>query len=391
MNPLLRNFSVYNKKHSSYRKEKNQLPNFTNHMDASIGEVVYDDPQVQKVYLQLKRLSVFIGYCQIKSELEYANISENISVAADAPIKTTSDYLIGVLTWTFGKLVDAEFPFFGTKGGEVVSHLLTGLVDEWTKKEKRPNTLQDTYNVVWDGVKSAFDTTKLSVDEWHDNIEKYWQVQYTYNGNTATISDLEAVDDIPTDGNVNYDLAAIFVASKTKYQMTMKMIPSKWKFVLKDTDYVWDKFYTRWNSSHQWDGPYWQNDKETPNGTTGMQNYFGYFMEPLEHYFFFYEGGQPAYQDRPRKNYTIFRGPVNPVTQFGDKHTAVNFTHNWFSDDIKWVGWHFDKWELQDGDGGAAPDSLTDFLFRDNYTGKEANARGVTTRQDVFENWGIGE
>ena len=370
-------------------KKKTQLPSFANHIDQATGEVVYDDSQVQKVYLQLKRLSAFIGYCQIKSELEYTNISQNISVAANAPIKTTADYLIDLLKWGFEKLADVEFPYFGTLGGKVVSYLLTGLVDEWTKKEQRPDTLQDTYNVVWEGVKSAFDNAKLCVDEWHDNIEKYWQVQYTYNGNPATIADLAGIDNLPTEGNTNYDLAALFVAAKTKYQMTMKMLPSKWKFVLKDTDDVWDQFYTRWNDSHPWDGPHWQNDKETPNGTTGWQNYFGYWMGPLEHYFFFYEGGQPAWPDRPRKNYTIFRGPVNPVTNFGDTYNTENFTHNWFSDDIKWVGWGFERWELQDGSGGTAPDSLTDFLFKDDCRGDETNTRGLTTRQDVFENWGI--
>ena len=78
-----------------------------------------------------------------------------------------------------------------------------------------------------------------------------------------------------------------------------------------------------------------------------LLNYFNYWMGPLEHYFFYYEGGQPAYQDRPAKPYTIFRGPVNPVTNFGDGYNTDAFIHNWFSDDEKWVGWKFDRYELQ--------------------------------------------
>jgi hypothetical protein len=382
-------YSIKTKHLNNMDKEKNQLPSFTYHIDVATGNMIYDDPQVQTVYLQLERLSAFINWSQVKSELEYQNITLNISVAANAPINTTADYLINLLKWGFEKLADVEFPYFGTYGGKVVSYLLTGLVDEWTKKEKRPDALRDTYNEVWEGVKSAFDTAIYCVDTWHDDIEKYWQVQYTYNGNTVTIADLAGIDTLPTVGNVNYELAANFVAAKTKYQMTMKMIPSKWKLVLKDTDDVWDKFYTRWNNDNAWNGPYWQNDKETPNGTTGHQYYFGYWMGPLEHYDFFYNGGLPVFPDRPRKNYTIFRGPVNPVTQFGDKYNAENTTHNWFSDDIKWIGWQFDRWELQDGDGGNAPDSLTDFLFRDDHTGKEVNTEGLTTRKDVFENWSI--
>ena len=368
--------------------KKQTLPDFSFHMEN--GEKVYNDTNVQKVYLQLQKLSKFIEHCQTKSELEYTNITQNISVAANAPIKTTSDYLIDLLKFGFEKLADVEFPYFGTLGGKVVSYLLTGLVDKWTEKENRPDHLQDTYNVVWDGVKDAFDTAILSVDTWHDNIEQYWSQVYTFNGNSATIADLANIDWLPEQGNVAYDEAAIFVAGRSKYMMTKKMLPSKWKIQHIDSANVWDQFYTRWNDNYNWDGPHWQNDKETPNGgTTGWQYVFGLYMGPLEHYFCFYEGEQPAYQDRPKKAYTIFRGPVNPVTNFGDAYNTDSFIHNWFSDDEKWVGWKFERYELQDFNGGTAPESLTNFLFRDDYTGKETNEYGLSTRVDVFENWGM--
>jgi len=370
------------------KKKTTTTPQFT--YKIVNGEKVYDDSTVQKVHLQLQKLSKFINHCQEKSEFEYANITQNISVAANAPIKTTSDYLIDLLKYGFEKIADIEFPYFGTLGGKVVSYLLTGLVDKWTEKENKPDHLQDTYNVVWDGVKGAFDTTVLSIDTWNDNIEQYWSVVYTYNGNSASISDLANIDWIPEEGNVAYDSAAIFIAGKSKYMMTKKMLPSKWTIKHIDSANVWDKFYTRWNDSHDWNGPQWQNDRSTPDGgTTGWQYLFGYWMGPLEHYFCFYEGEQPAYSDRPKKAYTIFRGPVNPVTNFGDPYNTDTYVHNWFTDDEKWVGWKFDRYELQDFNGGTAPESLTNFLFRDDHTGKETNEAGLTTRQDIFENWGI--
>ena len=381
---------IYNKKYEFFmaKKKATTTPQFT--FKIVNGEKVYDDTNVQKVYLQLQKLSKFINHCQDKSELEYANITQNISVAANAPIKTTSDYLIELLKYGFEKIADVEFPYFGTLGGKVVSYLLTGLVDKWTEKENKPDHLQDTYNIVWDGVKSAFDTTVLSIDTWHDNIEQYWSVIYTWNGNSASISDLANIDWLPEDGNVSYDSAAIFIAAKSKYMMTMKMLPSKWTIKHIDSSNVWDKFYTRWNSNYSWNGPYWQNDRETPDGgTTGMQWTFGLYISPLSHYFCFYEGEQPAYPDRPKKAYTIFRGPVNPVTSFDDPYNTDTYIHNWFSDDEKWVGWKFDRYELQDFGGGTAPESLTNFLFRDDYTGKETNLAGLTTRQDIFENWGM--
>ncbi len=369
------------------------LPSFDFDWDDQHNKV-YRDENVQKVYVQLKTLSSFIGDCQIKSELEYSNIAINIDVKADAPIKTTADYLIDLLKYGFEKIADVEFPFFGTMGGKVVSYLLTGLVDKWTEKEYRPDTLMDTYNIVWEGTKAAFDSAKLCVDQWHDDMEKYWTTPYTYNNNTAYISDLANIDYLPTKDNqlTEYDNATIFVASKTKYMMTMKMLASKWKFKYIDSDSCYNEYYTRWNDKEEWNGPHWQNDRATPNGgTTGNQYYFKLYQGPLEHYFWYYNGGQPAYEDRPAKNYTIFRGSKNPIVGFNDAYDIDSYVHNWFTDDEKWVGWRFKRYELQDFNGGTAPESLTDFLFKDDYTGGESNTRGLTTRQDVFENWGIAE
>lgn len=364
------------------------LPSFTYTYDDQHNKV-YDDPNVQKVYVQLNRLADFVSSCQTKSELEYANISQNISVAPNAPIKTTADYLIDLLKFCFEKIADVEFPYFGTMGGKVISYLLVGLVDKWTEKELRPDTLQDTYNVVWDGIKAIFDTTKLQVDNWHENMEDYWFKEYTYDNKTATISQLSDIDWLPLKNDTLFDEACIVIADKSRYMMTMKMLPSKWTFKYIDSDNVWDKFYTRWNDGYAWDGPHWQNDKSCPNGTTGWQNYFKYWMGPLEHYFFYYEGGQPAYSDRPAKPYTFFHGPKNPVTNFGDDYNTDSYEHNWFTDDVKWVGWRFDRYELQDINGGTAPESLTTFLFRDDCRGQETNDKGLTTRLDVFDNWNI--
>ena len=100
------------------KKKTTTTPTFT--FKIVNGEKVYDDPYVQKVHLQLQKLSKFINHCQDKSELEYANITQNISVAANAPIKTTSDYLIELLKYGFEKIADVEFPYFGTLGGKVV-------------------------------------------------------------------------------------------------------------------------------------------------------------------------------------------------------------------------------------------------------------------------------
>lgn len=364
------------------------LPSFEYHWDEQHNKV-YVDPNVQKVYLQLSRLSNFIESSQFRSELEYGNISQNIGVAADAPIKTSLDYLVSLLKFAFEKIADVEFPYFGTLGGKVVSYLLCGLVDKWTDKQNKPDTLQDTYNVVWEGVKAVFDTTKLQIDKWHDNIGEFWFTEYSYNSNNISISQLADIDWLPLKTETLFDEACIFVGNKSRYMMTMKMMPSKWKIKYIDSDNVWDQFYTRWNDNYSWDGPHWQNDRSTPNGTTGWQKYFGYWMGPLEHYFFYYEGGQPAWPDRPAKPYTIFRGPVNPVTDFKSSYNTDSYEHNWFSDDVKWVGWRFDRYELQDNNGGTAPDSLTTFLFRDDCRGNETNDRGLTTRTDVFENWGL--
>ena len=55
------------------------MTDFSSYTDNQ-GNVVYNDPHVERAYVNLGRLSEFVGTCQVKAELEYSNICQNVGM-----------------------------------------------------------------------------------------------------------------------------------------------------------------------------------------------------------------------------------------------------------------------------------------------------------------------
>ena len=340
------------------------MSNFESHIDNNTGELIYNDPQVQKAYINLNRLSSFVGWCQVKTELEYTNICQNVQTEGNTT--TSSDFLINLLVGGFEFMGDVEFPWVGKTGGKIAGWLLSALVDTW-RSEPPPN-IQNNFNNVWTGTKQAYDDAKLTVDDWIGRLNpnegpEIWSRPFTCpkTKEIVTISQLGTMSDyLPEPNTTDYDNGAIAVATQSKYLMNKILVPLNWKYVSIDTGIWWDCYYTRWNDSYPYDGPFYDG--------LSIQCMFGVCTSFPD---------IDIIQAQTEQNHYVY---------FSKDYTD-EYDHNWFSNDKLYKGNKYIKWNLVNKNGGTAPDSFISYLFTDGPGGDSVN--GISTHDDIFNNWSL--
>jgi hypothetical protein len=348
------------------------------------GNRVYDDSDVQLAYINLGRLSDFILNCQIKTELEYTNICQNVS--ADGDTNTTSDFLINLLVGGFEFMGDIEFPWVGKTGGKIAGWLLSALVDTW--RSAPPPSLQNDFNNVWNGTKQAYDEAKLDVDTWRENLDEtngpqLWTKEFKCpkDGSIVTISQLSTVGYLPDSNTPEFDSGSIAVANQSKYLMNKILVPTRWKYVNTGNDNWWDCYYTRWNDSYPYDGPHYDG--------LSIQYIYG------------------VYTSFPDMDVVDAQTNANHYIYFSKEDTQ-EYDHNWFSNDKLYKGTKYRRWNLTNKYDniinnhtkhqplrseicslvrGTAPESLINYLFNDGPGGNKDN--GITSHDDVFNNWNL--
>jgi hypothetical protein len=343
------------------KNKKQKIPSFEFTIDLKTGERVYKDPNVQLVYINLGRLSQFINRSQDKSELEYSYLCQNILASGDT--NTKLDFLCNLLVDAFGFMGDVEFPWAGKAGGKIAGWLLSALVDTW--RSEPPQSLQNDFNNVWNGTKQAFDEAQLAVDEWRENLNAdIWTKQHIVpkSKGTVTVSQLADVGYLPDpEGDTEFDDGAIAISKQTDYMMCSILVPSKWRYSNDGNDDWWDCYYTRWNDSYPYDGPFYDG--------LSIQTLFG------------------IRTSFPDIDVVEASENQNHYKYFSTSDTE-EYNHNWFSNDTLYKGTKYTEWSILDKDnGGTAPDSFISFLFKDGPGGSPEF--GIANRDDVFNNWGM--
>lgn len=342
------------------KKKQNDLPSFNYTINPDTGERLYEDPNVQLVYINLGRLSKFINQSQIKSELEYAYICQNVSASGDTD--TNLSFLCNLLVGAFEFMGDVEFPWVGKTGGKIAGWLLSALVDTW--RDEPPQSLQNDFNNVWNGTKQAFDEAQLTVDGWRESLNAdIWTKPYICpkTKETVTVSQLADVGYLPDETDTEFDAGAIAISKQTDYMMCSILVPSKWRYDSDGHDTWWDCYYTRWNDSYPYDGPYYDglSIQTLFNITTSFPDLDVVDATENQHHYIYFS-----------------------------KSDTEEYDHNWFTNDRLYKGTQYNKWQLVDRDnGGTAPDTFIAFLFKDG-PGGNANY-GIANRDDVFNNWGM--
>ena len=342
-------------------KSINNLPSFDYIIDSETGERIYQDPDVQRVYVNLGRLSEFINRSQVKSDLEYTYICQNVSTSGDT--NTNLTFLCNLLVGAFEFMGDVEFPWVGKAGGKIAGWLLSALVDTW--RSEPPESLQNDFNNVWNGTKQAFDEAQLTVDTWRNQLDaSVWTKEYTCpkTKEVVTVSQLADVGYLPDpQGDPEFDLGAIAISKQTDYAMCSILVPSKWRYENDGEDTWWNCYYTRWNDQYPYDGPFY--DGLTAQYLFGVYTSFPDLdvvenTEKIYHYKYFSTSDDERYD------------------------------HNWFSNDRLYKGTKYTRWNMiNKDDGGTAPDSFIGFLFKDGPGGNPDS--GIALRDDVFNNWGM--
>lgn len=235
------------------------MATFTYYVNSQ-GEREYDDPLVQKAFVNLGRISDFVQECQIKTELEYQNICQNVSTNGDT--NTSTDFLFNLLIGGFEFMGDIEFPWVGKEGGKIAGWILSALVETW--KSEPPPSLQNNFNNVWNGIKQSYDQVKLTVDTWRNQLDpingpKLWSRDFICpkNQEIVHISQLGLCDYLPDNHTPEFDNGAISVSNQSKYLINKILVPIRWKFNQIDTDIWWDCYFTRWNETYPYAGPFY--------------------------------------------------------------------------------------------------------------------------------------
>ena len=145
------------------------------------------------------------------------------------------------------------------------------------------------------------------------------------------------------------------------YLINKILVPTRWKFDYLDRDNWWNCYYTRWNASYPYDGPFYDG--------LSAQYLFG------------------TYTSFPDIDVVQTQTENEHYLYFSTENTE-NYEHNWFSNDRLYEGTLYKKWRLINiNDGGTAPDFFISYLFNDG-PGSDQN-NGIASHDDIFNNWSM--
>ncbi len=217
--------------------------------------------------------------------------------------------------------------------GNFLASFLSGMVSWWATET--PPSLNTTFS----SLLTRLQNTSLAVDTqlaiYHQNVAANWNVQFTYNGQTQTLSNLANIT-IPEETDPPFETlakAAIFALDQ-----------QIWRTVL-NANYV---------------VTYW----ELPNGDTIV----------------------PGTQDQP---------PVEWVESFLASNPAYRLTWSWHNSTGcgDHNGWDVPQYNLGRGAGAFTDGSMSNdacaYLFIDSVDGVVINPNGLFSRKTVFTGLGI--
>ncbi len=354
-------------------------PDFSYIVNAQ-GEKIYNDSNVQMVYVNLGRMGDLVAESHIKSALEYTNICQNINTPPQQVEESlVLKEIIGMFSTCFeiGVLVFAP----EAKALHMAARIISG-VSEMIFKEKKenlPENIQGEINNVWDGLNTTFDLVKFRLDSYRDSLPKYWFTQFrsVYSGEVVSFGDLYKNGYLPAKNQTDFDSTKYYVSKVAKYEMTKELLHLRWNIrsyaIIGDqrTNYnKWQTVYrTRWNEDALWSDDY-------P-------------VDKYQNIYYFQDRTLNGALDKAAQHSSE---PYGKALYYWTEPYTDPEIKNWLTNNIQYSGLKVYLWELAPSvnyPSATAPESLINWLFKDDMKGFLVRPSAVTTRKDVFKNWGL--
>jgi len=239
-----------------------------------------------------------------------------------------ADALIGGAIWVLGD--------FGFPGSNLCAGLLSGVFDMYTTNT--PPNLQGAFAAIWQRFDATFLQANTDLSAIYGDPAGHWNDTFKgVDGNSYLVSDL-ANAQMPGKDEPTFVAAAEGILTKFDYNLWQQTLKAGWYQWEGDTDPMLFS-----DENQNWDAAGW--------GRSFVQQHPAYYIK----------------------------------WEWTDNHSSSCCSEE--------KGW--DIWEIWLGQNAgpftdaAAPKNLCDYLFQDDGGGTIVNPAAITTRADVFSNFGL--
>jgi hypothetical protein len=367
-----------------------QPKNFNFTEDKATGFRLYEDDNVQHVYLNLRIFSQAVHDIQMNANTDLLFIQNNVQVAA------VQNQTVQTICMFACKLLEGATVFFTPATGPAIAaffigRIASGIITAETAKSKPTDDIQKEANEVRSGMNAMLNLLKHRIDEMIVDIEGHWNTVYhcdgyldpLYSGDVtlADLADHNAL--LPDDKSPQYDDFILYMGARCRAIITQKLLPAKWMketwstYDIKEyylyhdgTEKRYDFDYLQYNPHT--DDEFWaQEFQALPIG--GSKYIFG-SSDPVEgHVGFLRELALDPRNDYNKKWYSSYGNWIERYQQFDGEGN-------------RWYHAKIHNAVLVDSNGDYAPSSLSEWLFIDRI-GPDDNPDGIATREEVYRNW----
>ena len=364
--------------------------NFKYTVDETTGYRKYEDHQLQITYLNLRIVSNLISDLQTNARIDLLDAQNNISVKA---VQNQDAQILGIFAC---KILEGISVFFTAGTGAAIASMIIGRLLSATItvliKESTPNDdIQKKANEVREGMDAIFSGLKHRIDTMIVDMENQWNVAYhcegyldsSYKGDVY-LRDFDYNQLLPDKNSPDYDDFSEFLQTRCRAIIVSELLPVKWRIQKWPTYRFKDYYQIDGNGDKHFDFDYCQYNPHTDDDFWAQQfeaipedGFGSKFICQTE------ENGHKSMID------WLNSMCLNPNDSY--RYSRYSSYYNWSeplfiqSGNRHFVGATIYQQVMVDTDGNKAPTVLTEWLFKSD----DKSAKGIATRKDVYDNWGL--
>lgn len=356
---------------------------FTYHIDETTGLRKYDDPKLQKLYLNLRIISKSVWELQTRAQIDLLDAQNNCGASA---VKDQTAQILGMFA---SKLFEGLSVFFPQGTGAaiaamIIGRAISGVITVVVQKSDPQSDIQKKANEIRSGMDAIFSALKKEIDLINSDFESRWSQPIhcqgyldpqlsgdIYLGQLANFDQL-----LPDDTDPNWDDFMQFMQKRNLYIIVSQLLSAKWKVKRWPSYQVKDNYHQ--GGGYHYDFDYLQYNPHIDDDFW-CQKFVGIPERDFGSYFLV----NTTNDNKTSSDFSNWLSNIcltgswyqkyssywNRLEAFTYQDGSKQFSGNWVH-----------SYVMVDSNGDFAPTSLTEWLFI-------SGEKGIATKEDVYQNW----
>ena len=364
--------------------------NFNSHVDLGTGILRYDDDHVQTTYLNLRTLSSLITELKIQAEFDLQDAINNVNA------KSVKDQTLQILGMFASKILEGISVFFTAGTGPawismIVGRIASGIVNRVIADSEPGDDVQNKANEIRDGMLAIFDAVKYKIDKMTSNIEQHWTEVFNcedysnfgIKGDVRLCDLADKTDLFPDSTHTEHDDLLKYLGARLREIIVARLLPAKWHVKSYPIYWVKDYYVNQNESERHFDFDYNQYNPHTDD------DFWAQRFDGIPD-----SGFPPAwivgtdvngkssseFLTFIKKVSTSMMGRYSSFWGYLEFNSSVDGNRHYYGNNVHTM-------VLADSEENPAPQSLSNWLFKDDVYGNSVKMSAIATREEVYKIW----